>query len=138
MEQNKKKKWSFKMPDTYVIIFFVVLLAALLTYVLPLGRFEVNYKAYDVSDKLIAEVADGESASFTLDSKNYVIDASGDETLLLEEGVEEPLGEIDKGKARALEIKNGDKLSFKVVQEYGEFVSEGERKGISLFESGEM
>jgi uncharacterized ion transporter superfamily protein YfcC len=136
MEQNKKKKWSFKMPDTYVIIFFVVLLAALLTYVLPLGRFEVNYKAYDVSDKLIAEVADGESASFTLDSKNYVIDASGDETLLLEEGVEEPLGEIDKGKARALEIKNGDKLSFKVVQEYGEFVSEGERKGISLFESG--
>ncbi|MGK0469377.1 putative basic amino acid antiporter YfcC [Clostridium sp.] len=124
------------MPDTYVIIFFVVLMAALLTYVLPLGRFEVNYKAYDVSDKLIAEVADGESASFTLDSKNYVIDASGDETLLLEEGVEEPLGEINKGKARALEIKDGDKLSFKVVQEYGKFVSEGERKGISLFESG--
>ncbi|MGH4137575.1 putative basic amino acid antiporter YfcC [Clostridium sp.] len=136
MEQNKKKKWSFEMPDTYVIIFFVVLLAALLTYILPLGRFEVNYKAYDVSDKLIAEVADGESASFTLDSKNYVIDASGDETLLLEKGVEEPLGKIDKGKARAVEIKNGDKLSFKVVQEYGKFVSKGARKGISLFKSG--
>ncbi|MGV8981452.1 putative basic amino acid antiporter YfcC [Clostridium sp.] len=136
MEQNKKKKWSFKMPDTYVIIFFVVLLAALLTYILPLGRFEVNYKAYDVSDKLIAEVVDGESTSFTLNSKNYVIDASGDETLLLEKGVEEPLGKIDKGKARALEIKDGDKLSFKVVQEYGKFVSKGERKGISLFKSG--
>jgi uncharacterized ion transporter superfamily protein YfcC len=137
MEQNKKKKWSFKMPDTYVIIFFVVLMAALLTYILPLGRFEVNYKAYDVSDKMIAQVADGESATFTVDGKNYVIDASGEEnTLLLEEGKEEPLGEISKSKARAVEIENGDKLSFKVVQEYGKFVSEGERKGISLFESG--
>lgn len=137
MEQNKKKKWSFEMPDTYVIIFFVVLLAALLTYILPLGRFEVNYKAYDVSDKMIVEVADGEKSSFTVDSKNYVIDASGEEdTLLLEEGKEEPLGEISKSKAKAVEIKNGENLSFKVVQEYGEFVSDGERKGISLFASG--
>ncbi len=136
MVETKKNKWSFKMPDTYVIIFFVVLLAALLTYVLPLGRFEVNYKAYDASEQMIAQVADGESASFIVDGKNHVIDASGDETLLLEEGNEEPLGEINKSKARAVEIKEDDKLSFKVVQEYGDFVSEGERNGIKLFASG--
>jgi uncharacterized ion transporter superfamily protein YfcC len=136
MVENKKKKRSFTMPDTYVIIFFVVLFAALLTYVLPLGKFEVNYKAYDGNDKKIVQVADGKKVSFKVDNKNYIIDASGEETLLIEEGVEEPLGEINKSKAKAIEIKQGDKVSFKVVQEYGKFVSSGERKGIKLFASG--
>ncbi len=134
MVQNKKKKWSFEMPDTYVIIFFVVLLAALLTYVMPLGRFEVNYKAYDVNNKRIVEVADGEKASFQVDNKNYIIDATGEKTLLIEEGIEEPLGSIRKNKATAVEVKQGDVISFKVVQEYGDYVSEGEKSGIKLFE----
>lgn len=136
MVQNKKKKWSFEMPDTYVIIFFVVLLAALVTYIMPLGRFEVNYKAYDANEKKVVEVADGQKASFQVNSKNYIIDATGEKTLLLEEGKEEPLGEIKKNKAKALELKEDTKLSFKVVQEYGKFISSGERKGIKLFESG--
>ncbi|MCB2289384.1 putative basic amino acid antiporter YfcC [Clostridium sp. CS001] len=136
MVQNKKKKWSFEMPDTYVIIFFVVLLAALVTYIMPLGRFEVNYKAYNANEKKIVEVADGQKASFQVNSKNYIIDATGEKTLLLEEGKEEPLGEIKKSKAKALEVKEDTKLSFKVVQEYGKFVSSGERKGIKLFASG--
>lgn len=136
MVQNKKKKWSFEMPDTYVIIFFVVLLAALVTYIMPLGRFEVNYKAYNANEKKIVEVADGQKVSFQVNSKNYIIDATGEKTLLLEEGKEEPLGEIKKSKAKALEVKEDTKLSFKVVQEYGKFVSSGERKGIKLFASG--
>ncbi|MFT5871692.1 MAG: putative ion transporter superfamily protein YfcC [Clostridium sp.] len=136
MVENKKEKWAFKMPDTYVIIFFVVLLAALLTYILPVGRFEVNYKAYDANDKQIVQVADGEKASFKVENKNYIIDATGDDTLLIEEGVEEPLAQINKSKARAVEVKQGDKLSFKVVQEYGKFLANGERKGIKLFASG--
>lgn len=136
MVQNEKKKWSFKMPDTYVIIFFVVLLAALLTYVMPLGRFEVNYKAYDANNKVIVQVADGEKADFTAGNKNYTIDATGEKTLLIEVGVEEPLGSIKKSKAAAVEVKQDEKLSFKVVQEYGKFVSAGERKGIKLFASG--
>ncbi len=39
-----KKKWS--MPDTYVIIFFVVLFAALLTYLIPVGSFEMENVTY--------------------------------------------------------------------------------------------
>ena len=136
MVQNKKKKWSFAMPDTYVIIFFVVLLAALLTYIMPLGRFEVNYKAYDANDKKIVEVADGAKASFQVDSKNYIIDATGEKTLLLQDGVEEPLGQIKKSKAQAVEVKQDDKLSFKVVQEYGNYVSDGKKSGIKLFAAG--
>lgn len=136
MVQNKKKKWSFAMPDTYVIIFFVVLLAALLTYIMPLGKFEVNYKAYDANNKKIVEVADGAKAFFMVDSKNYIIDATGEKTLLLQDGVEQPLGQIKKSKAQAVEIKQDDKLSFKVVQEYGNYISDGEKRGIKLFAAG--
>mgnify|MGYP000853098810 CR=1 FL=1 len=35
-----KKKWWEKIPHTYVILFFMILLAALLTWVLPEGKFE--------------------------------------------------------------------------------------------------
>jgi uncharacterized ion transporter superfamily protein YfcC len=37
---NKKRK--FQMPDTFVIIFFVVLAASLLTYLVPLGEFQTE------------------------------------------------------------------------------------------------
>ena len=43
-----KKGWN--MPDTYVIIFFVVILAALLTYLIPIGKFEIFYNVYDRFD----------------------------------------------------------------------------------------
>ncbi|WAG68294.1 putative basic amino acid antiporter YfcC [Clostridium sp. CF011] len=136
MVQNKKKNCDFKMPDTYVIVFFVVLLAALLTYIMPVGRFEINYKAYDANGKKIVEVADGQKASFQVHNQNYIIDSSGEKTLLIEEGKDEPVGEINKGKAKALEVKKDDKVSFKIVQEFGKFFSTGEKKGVKLFASG--
>lgn len=37
-ERNKKKRWE--MPDTYVILFAVLLLAVVLTYIVPAGSFE--------------------------------------------------------------------------------------------------
>ncbi|MGM9921190.1 MAG: YfcC family protein [Bhargavaea sp.] len=37
-EVNKKKRWE--MPDTYVILFAVLLLAVVLTYIVPAGSFE--------------------------------------------------------------------------------------------------
>lgn len=37
-EGNKKKRWE--MPDTYVILFAVLLLAVVLTYIVPAGSFE--------------------------------------------------------------------------------------------------
>lgn len=37
---------KLKMPDTYVIIFFVVILAAFLTYVVPVGKFEMEKVSY--------------------------------------------------------------------------------------------
>lgn len=42
-----KKKWSIEMPHTYVIIFFVVLAAAIMTYIVPSGMFETEEVTYD-------------------------------------------------------------------------------------------
>lgn len=41
------KKW--RMPDTFVIIFFVVLLAGFLTYVVPVGSFDMKEITYTTS-----------------------------------------------------------------------------------------
>ena len=37
---------GFKVPDTYVIIFFVVCFAALLTYLIPQGMYETQEVSY--------------------------------------------------------------------------------------------
>ncbi|MGL4308290.1 putative basic amino acid antiporter YfcC [Cetobacterium sp. SF1] len=39
-------KKNFKMPDTYIIIFFVILFAAFLTYVVPVGSFDMHKVSY--------------------------------------------------------------------------------------------
>lgn len=39
-ENNRKSKWKWEMPDTYVILLFVLLLAAAATYIVPAGTFE--------------------------------------------------------------------------------------------------
>lgn len=39
-------KKKFNMPDTFIIIFFVVVLASILTYVVPVGKFEMQKVAY--------------------------------------------------------------------------------------------
>lgn len=37
---------KIKMPDTYIIIFFVVVLAAILTHVVPVGKFDMQEVTY--------------------------------------------------------------------------------------------
>lgn len=37
---------KIKMPDTFVIIFFVVVFASLLTYIVPVGKFEMHEVTY--------------------------------------------------------------------------------------------
>ena len=39
-EQSKKKK--FKMPSAYTILFFLIILIAILTWIIPAGSYEVN------------------------------------------------------------------------------------------------
>lgn len=39
-------KKNFNMPDTFIIIFFVVVLASILTYVVPVGKFEMQKVSY--------------------------------------------------------------------------------------------
>jgi uncharacterized ion transporter superfamily protein YfcC len=38
---ERKRKFSFRMPDTYVLIVYIIILAALLTYIIPAGRFSM-------------------------------------------------------------------------------------------------
>lgn len=38
--ENKKKKKAFPMPDSYVILFIMLILAAIATYIIPAGTFE--------------------------------------------------------------------------------------------------
>jgi uncharacterized ion transporter superfamily protein YfcC len=138
MTTKPQKAW--RVPDTYVIIFFVVLLAALLTYMIPTGKFDIFYNAYDSSGKQLASVAEGETATLNVNGQNYAIDASGEKTLIIAEGTEEPLGTIKKNKAKSFEvIDQSGNLVFNTVQEYGKYTSTGETKGIKAFEKyGEM
>ena len=136
MTEVTKKKKTFKVPDTYVIIFFIVFVAAIITYIVPVGRFEVEYMVYDANNNIIAEIQDGESSKFTVDGKEFIFDATGeDEATLTQKDAKEPYGAIKKTKASALRYEDNGTMKFKVVQEYGSYVSNGERKGVKLFES---
>ena len=67
---NEKKK-SFQMPHTYVIIFFVIVFAAVLTMFVPLGQYETREITY---------TQNGEEKSRTVldpDSFQYVTDENG-------------------------------------------------------------
>ena len=88
MQTNeKKKKRSWQMPDTYIIIFFVVALAALLTYVIPQGRYATQEVTYmmDGVEKTRTVIENG--------SFEYVLDEAGQP---LKKGVKlfEPGGEV--------------------------------------------
>ncbi len=66
-----EKKKQFQMPHTYIIIFGVILLAALLTVFVPLGRYET---------KEITYMMNGEEKSRTVldpESFQYVLDENG-------------------------------------------------------------
>ncbi len=67
----EKKKRQFQMPHTYIIIFFVILFAAVLTMFIPLGRYET---------KEISYMQNGEEKTRTVldpDSFEYVLDDNG-------------------------------------------------------------
>lgn len=70
-DEKEKKKKGFKVPDTYVIIFFVVLLAAVLTYVIPQGFYETQDVTYSVNgtEKTRTVIKPG--------SFEYVVDDAG-------------------------------------------------------------
>ena len=121
MTEKSKARKEYRMPDTYIIIFFIVLVAAILTYLIPVGRFDVLYKVYDSDNNVVVELEDGQSKSFELNGEKYILDATGDEeTVLFEDGSEGPVGAIEKTKASAIEVEKDDKFVFKVVQEYGD------------------
>ena len=69
METTKKK--MFQVPHTYVIIFGVIILAALLTMFVPLGQYETQDITY---------MQNGEEKTRTVldpDSFHYVLDENG-------------------------------------------------------------
>lgn len=60
---------GFRVPDTYVIIFFVVVIAAILTYLIPQGMYETVDVSYmvDGAEKTRTVIKDG-SFQYALDS----------------------------------------------------------------------
>ena len=51
----------------------------------------------------------------------------------------EPYGTMRKSRAKSLEYEENGAMLFKVVQEYGDFINTGERRGLKIFEKyGEM
>ena len=67
----EKKKRSFQMPHTYIIIFGVILVAAILTLFIPLGQYDTKEITYTVN---------GEEKTRTVvdpDSFRYVLDENG-------------------------------------------------------------
>lgn len=136
MDTETKEKPKFKVPDTFVIIFFIVVIAAIMTYLIPVGRFEVIYKVYDSNNKVIAEIEDGKSEEFIVDGEKFIFNSTGEkEAVLLQENIEKPYGTISKTKAKSLEYKEDNLTLFKIVQEFGKYISTGTRKGVKLFES---
>ena len=77
MRKNKKSRVTaslnagFSLPDTYIIIFFVVCFAALLTYLIPQGVYETQDVTYlvDGVEKTKTVIKDG--------SFQYVLDEDG-------------------------------------------------------------
>lgn len=73
--KNKKRIGSllsnFQVPDTYIIIFFVVVLAAVLTFVVPQGYYETEEVSYTINgiEKTRTVIKDG--------SFQYVLDEEG-------------------------------------------------------------
>lgn len=66
-----EKKRSFRWPHTYIIIFGVILFAAILTMFIPLGKYETKEITYTMN---------GEEKTRTVldpDSFEYVLDENG-------------------------------------------------------------
>lgn len=66
-----KKKRGFQMPHTYIIIFLVILFAAVLTMFIPLGKFETKEITYTING------AEKTRTVLDPDSFTYVLDENG-------------------------------------------------------------
>ena len=69
MEKQKKK--TIQMPHTYVIIFAVVVVCALLTYLIPVGSFQTQDISYMVGD------TEKTRTVIVADSFSYAVDEAG-------------------------------------------------------------
>ncbi len=120
------KQW--RMPDTYVIIFFIVLLAALATYVVSTGYFEVNYVVHDMDGDVVAVVKDRSVGEVRINDQTYIIDATdGSRTYVFVD--DEQVGSIRKNRAAAVMLD-----AITVSQEYGQYINTGEKNSIKLYE----
>lgn len=72
---QEQKAW--KVPHTFIIIFFVVLLAGLMTYIVPKGQFETQDVTY---------VKDGEEQKKTVLNPQSFTYVKDDEGNLVREG----------------------------------------------------
>ena len=64
----EKKKRSFQMPHTYIIIFGVILVAAILTLFIPLGQYDTKAITYTVNgEEKTRTVVDPDSFRYVLD-----------------------------------------------------------------------
>ena len=120
------KKW--RMPDTYVIIFFIVLFAALLTYVIPTGFFDVNYVVEDSRGNLIVNASDNAIMDFEVDGASFTLDATDGSRAYVFSG-EDEVGNIRKSRPSAVKTD-----AFTVTQEYGKYINTGEKDQIKVFE----
>ncbi|WP_110112660.1 putative basic amino acid antiporter YfcC [Bacillus sp. CGMCC 1.16541] len=86
-EEQKKQPKAISMPHTFVIIFFVVLFAALLTYLVPKGMFQTEEITYSDQGSEVTKTV------LVPDSFEYETDDSGN---AVKEGVSlfEPFGEV--------------------------------------------
>ena len=64
------EKKKFQMPHTYIIIFGVILVAALLTCFIPLGKYDTKEITYTVNgSEKTRTVVDPDSFQYILDEK---------------------------------------------------------------------
>lgn len=86
MSKETNKKRELRIPDTYVIIFLVVLLAAVITYFVPQGYFQTEEVSY------IVEGVEKTRSVIVEDSFQYILDENGNP---LKNGIAlfEPYGE---------------------------------------------
>ena len=96
-------KKKFNMPDTYVIIFFVIILAAILTHTVPVGKFQMEKVSYTTETGAVKTRTVPIAGSFA-----YELDEQGDP---LVKGIKffEPGGEVGVANYVFEGIVSGDK-----------------------------
>lgn len=111
----EKKKRSFQMPHTYIIIFGVILVAAILTLFIPLGQYDTKEITYTVNgEEKTRTVVDPDSFRYVLDENgNKVTQAApifGTESVGGAFGIVLRTGAIESGIMRVIDLTNGKEI----------------------------